>query len=148
MTENGSVRHREHGYRIRVPEDPWRATARGGADLVYRGPGGAVMSLLSRCNRPVASPQIMARLLGLSAHRLRHAAPVAFRGSEGWTQSYDVREGERVVRVNTLTVVRAGCTYDFLLVAPERMPESERAFRAWWAGFEFTCDALPGEEPS
>ncbi len=103
------------------------------------------MSLISRCDRSVASPQMMSRQLTIGMRPLaRHrAAPVVVRGVNGWTQTLDVARGNGTVRLKTVTFVSGGCSVDFVLVAPDEFAERERAFDDWWSTVEWTAASTP-----
>ena len=145
VAENGRLRHREHGYGVAVPDPAWQRASADGAQLVYRGPSGSVMSLISRCDRSVASPQMMSRQLTIGMRPLarHHAAPVVVRGVNGWTQALDVAQGDDTFRLKTVTFVSGGCSLDFVLVAPDDFAERERVFDGWWSTLEWTEASTP-----
>lgn len=145
MAVDGVFRNVEHGYSILAPGDPaWRRIDLEGTDLAYRRPGPATMSLQSRCGKPVAEAQIMARhlVIGVRERTVRQAGPVPVSGGTGWTQTFDTLHDGVGVRVKTVTLVGRGCTFDWTLVAAGRFEEAEPSFDAWWGSFR-----LDGAEP-
>ena len=155
---DGSYRHPELGYRIALPlgeaaavdavdaVDVWGLLSVEGADLAFRqlkpepGQQPALMALISECGRGSENLSIVARqlLIGLRDRALRQAAPLALRGSPGWMQVFDITlEGEdSAVRVKTISIRHAGCTFDWVLVAPGPFRLPEQQFDAWWSSFE------------
>ena len=137
----GVYRHREHGYRLGAPrgaQGTWERIEVEGATLAFRGPGAATAIVKSRCGRPVAAVQLMARhlLIGLAERELLEARPVALSGRSGWLQVVDTRDGDGPVRLKTVTLVEASCSYDLVLAAArERYAAVEADFDAWWQGF-------------
>ena len=129
--------HPELGYRIGAPPGVWRRVSVEGADLALRAPGGATLSVSSRCRVSLSTPEVLARHLrfGLEAHRLRESGPVSVDGGPGWMQVFDAQSGARTVRVKTVTRVEAPCVYDWVLVAADDFREVEPAFDAWWSSF-------------
>jgi hypothetical protein len=135
---DGGYRHRSLDYSIGRPEGPgWERVAVKGADLTFRGPGGAAMSLQSRCGRPVATAELMARhlVIGFRERALVAATPVAIDGRSGWSQSFDTRGKGGAARVKTVTLVAGSCSFDWVLVTHAAEPAAEAAFDAWWGGF-------------
>ena len=59
-------RHRQHGFALTAPagaDGPWERVEVPGATLAFRGPQDDTVVVKSRCGRPVARPQLMARHL-------------------------------------------------------------------------------------
>lgn len=132
---NGRLRHQRDGYSVaRPPDPPWTRISIKEAAVAYRAPGPAFMSLFSRCNRPVASPKIMARhlVIGLGERIERQAGPVQVGGLQGWSQIFDTQQDGSTTRVKTVTIVAGACTFDWLLSAKQGFEEAEPSFDAWW----------------
>lgn len=132
-------RHRELDYRIPPPgggeEGPWERFDLEGADLAFRN-GGATMTLLSRCTRQQsdAPPMILAQhlLFGIEERALRQSGPALVDGASGWSQTYDTVQTGRVVRIKSVTLQRAGCVFDWVLVAALPAGSQEQTFDRWW----------------
>ena len=72
------------------------------------------------------------------AHGLRQSGPVAVGAAPGWSQVVDVGEDEaRRCASRRVTLVEAGCTVDFLLVARRRLRGAPAGLRPLVASFEF-----------
>ena len=149
VAENGGWRSTRGGYRIGDPGAGWERFDLEGAALAFRHGGSETMSLQARCGRPVASPAILARHLtiGIPERTLREAGPVSVAGGSGWTQTFDARLEARTVRIQTVTLVSAGCAYDFLVVAAGDPEPAQRTFRAWVESFSLDGVAGAGQTP-
>jgi hypothetical protein len=149
-------RHRELGYSVDAPAPgagPWRRIRVEGADLAFRGPHGETLSLLSRCTETKASPRIEARhlVIGLDGARPLASGPISLGGAPGWAQSFELRDDGVLVRLHSVTLVQAGCTFDWIFSA--RAPGSGgaldeagfaadlRSFDSWWRSFRWTPPA-------
>lgn len=163
VEQTGSVyRHRDHGYSVRAPgtasehghensdalaqragnagDARWERVALDGASLVFRGPSDDWMMLKSRCGRPIATAQLMARhlLIGLPERNLVAAHPVEVAGQNGWLQVVDTVSAGQALRLKTVTLIARRCSFDLVLVAgASRFAEVEPVFDAWWRGFHF-----------
>jgi len=143
----GGYRHSGHGYRISDPPSgsgvPWEPADIEGTALAYRRAGPQVMSLQSRCNRPVAKPAVMARqlLIGLDPRIVEQAGPVTHAGAPGWVQIFETPLEGRRVRVKTVTLVESGCSYDWVLTVTGAFEEAERDFDRWWGSFRLDANA-------
>lgn len=141
-TDEG-YRHRKHDFRIAAPDGPgpaWQRVEVEGAGLAFLRPGPDSLSLLSRCGRPVAEAQLMARhlVIGMDDRTLLAAGPILVAGHGGWTQTLETTSDERPVRVKTVTLVVGDCTFDWILAAAGSFTPAEQAFDAWWQSFELT----------
>ncbi|MDH3520267.1 MAG: hypothetical protein OEM49_07400 [Myxococcales bacterium] len=144
VVEGGRLRHPRQGYSVAIPsQPPWTRISADDIDLAYRAPGAAFMSLQSRCNRPLARPQVMARhlVIGLPERVVRQAGPVGVGEWPGWVQVFDTLHEGAAVRVKTVTIVAGRCTFDWVLSARAGFEQAEPSFDAWWQSFEYE----PGE---
>lgn len=147
---DGRYHHADPGYSIDPPrfgEGPaWQRISLDKTDLAWRTDDGRSISLSSSCRKTQAKPALLARrlLIGLEREALLGAHPVALRGDPGWAQTVETGEGGERVRIKTVTVVSAGCVFDWVLVAAAdaRFDESLEAFDAWWTSF--VRDGRPG----
>jgi hypothetical protein len=131
-------RHHGHGYTIAAPAPPWKPTKVEQATLAFRGPANEGMTLKSRCGRPVAGPQMMARHLLIGIEReIVEARPVPVAGESGWLQLVDTDDGAgHPLKLKTITLILDGCSFDWVLAAaPELFPAAEPVFDAWWQSF-------------
>jgi hypothetical protein len=108
-----------------------------GAVLAFRRPGPEALSLQSRCGRPVAEPVFMARHLmyGLPERTLVAAGPIQVDGRDAWTQTLDTVQEGVSVRVKTVTLVAADCSFDWILMTAADFEPAEQAFDSWWGSF-------------
>jgi hypothetical protein len=138
--------HRDHGYSVPAPggaEGAWQRFEVEGATLAFRDPQADSMVVKSRCGRPVAGAQIMARhlLIGLPERDIVEARPVSIAGRSGWLQVIDTSNAGGRVRLKTVTLVAHACSFDLLLASSAaRFARLEPAFDAWWQGFRFLAD--------
>ena len=139
--------HRDHGYAVSAPvgaEGVWQRIEMEGATLAFRSPQADTVIVKSRCGRPVAGAQMMARhlLIGLRDRDLIEAHPVEIAGTSGWLQVVDTSSAGHPVRLKTVTLVVSQCSFDLVLGATRaRFATVEPVFDAWWGGFHFTADA-------
>lgn len=148
VERDGRVSHRDHGWSVAAPSAQWQRAGLEGAALSYRTPSRALVVLQSRCDVPVAQPQILARhlMIGLGARTLRQSGPVGIGSLRGWSQTFDTDHDGRLVRVKTVTIVAGKCTFDWILSAETGFESVEADFDAWWQSFELDPEALPGTE--
>ena len=133
-------RHRRHDYTIARPDGPgeaWQRVTLEGATLAFRRPGREFLGLQSRCGHPVAEPVFMARhlLFGLRERTLVAAGPTQVDGRDAWSQTLDTVQEGVSVRIKTVTLVAAGCSFDWILMTPGAFEPAEQAFDAWWGSF-------------
>jgi hypothetical protein len=136
----GGYRHGRHDYTIAKPGGPggaWQRVRAEGAALAFRRPGPESMGLQSRCGRPVAPPVFAARnlLIGLPERTLVTAGPTQVDGRDAWTQTFDMVQEGGSVRVKTVTLVVADCSFDWTLATSGDFEPAEQAFDAWWGSF-------------
>lgn len=137
---DGGFRHGRHDYSVEAPGGPgpaWQRVKVEGAVLAYRRRGPDTMSLQSRCGKPVAAPQLMARhlVIRLPDRSLVAAGPIAVDGRNAWTQTFDTVQTGVSVRVKTVTLVALDCTFDFVLASTGSFEPAEQSFDAWWESF-------------
>ena len=149
VAEAGGWRSTRDGYRIGEPGEGWERFDLEGAALAFRHGKSETISLQTRCGRPVASPEIMARhlMIGIPERTLRQAGPFQVAGRSGWTQIWDARLEERTVRVQTVTLVTTDCAYDFLVVAAGEPEMAQRDFVAWVESFALAGADTAGRAP-
>jgi len=146
VQSGGLYRHRAHGYAVSAPggtEGAWARVEVEGATLAFRSPQADTVTLTSRCGRPVAGVQLMARhlLIGLAERNVVETHPVAIAGSSGWLQVVDTSNAGHPVRLKTITLVARKCSFDLVLAAAgPRFAEVEPVFDAWWGGFHFVTE--------
>ncbi len=133
-------RHRSHDVRIGRPGgagSDWEEIDVEDAALAFRRQG-ATVTFLSRCGRPVAEAQMMARhlVIGMPERTLVAAGPLEVAGRGGWTQTLELDRDGVAVRLKTVTLVVADCTFDWVLVSTGAFEPAEAAFDAWWGSFQ------------
>ena len=137
--EEGRWRHGVLGYSIDAFAPGWVPLEVDGVDLAFRGPGGAVTSLSSRCHTSLAEPQILARhlVIGLRDRTRLEAGAVLVDGRPGWLQRYDVTVDASTRRLTSVTTVVRECVIDFVLVEPHPASGSAQEFERWWGSFRW-----------
>jgi hypothetical protein len=148
--ENGRYHHRGHHYSIASPggeDSAWRRVEVEGAELVFRGPGRATMSLMEQCGSPPAEPRILAQqlLIGLEGRTLLSEGPVEAGGTPGWMQRIDAVQDGAAIRLKTITRVIGQCGYDWILIVPGELEEHEPVFDRWWESFRSSTSEAGGE---
>ncbi|MGI9590903.1 MAG: hypothetical protein ACR2P8_06015 [Myxococcota bacterium] len=136
VTEQG-FSHRRHDYTIGRAPAGWERVDVDGAAIAYRRAHNT-MSLQSRCGKPVAKPQLMARhlVIRLPDRTVVSAGPVPVAGRSGWAQVFDTAEHEVSVRVKTVTLVAQDCTFDWVLASTADFEAAESEFDAWRESFQ------------
>ena len=148
--ENGRYHHRRHHYSIASPGgegSAWRRVEVEGAELVFRGPGRATMSLMEQCGSPPAEARVLARqlLIGLEERTLLSEGPLGAGETPGWMQRIDAVQDGEVIRLKTVTRVIGQCGYDWILIVPGELEEHETVFDRWWESFRSATPEAGGE---
>ena len=134
---DGAFHHRRHGYTIAPPEGPWRRVTVEYATLAFRRGDFEVMHLKSRCGKPVARAELMARslLIKVEARDIVVSRPIPVDGRSGWLQVVNTGEDGRPVRQKTVTLVVGDCSFDWSLATSADFGSAEVEFDAWWQSF-------------
>ena len=74
-------------------------------------------------------------MYGLPERTLIAAGPTLVDGRDAWTQTFDTVQDDVSVRVKTVTLVVAGCSFDWILMTAADFEPAEQAFDAWWGSF-------------
>ena len=139
----GRFRHRVLDYSIDRPSvlalPGWTTVQFEESDFAVRQTDGSSFALASNCRATKASP----RQLAFQMMRASRAKPVGpgeeleQAGLPGFAQDLERVEGSAWIRIRTLTLRGARCTYDWILLAPdaERLAALRPAFDAWWQSF-------------
>ena len=154
LTDEG-FRHRDHGYRLPHPPAAegvrWRVVSVEDAHVAYVSADDAYMAHDSRCNEPDDDPAVLGRqlLVGLGTRERIESNDFDFAGGRAFSQLVEAVDetGERV-RTRTVTLVRAGCVFDWLLVAAPDHPAHEADFEAWWRSFDPSNGPGPKDQAS
>jgi hypothetical protein len=136
-------RHRELGYEIAYPsvlsQPGWQTESLDESDLIVRHADGSAWAIASTCRETLAGMRVLAAELAraIGGVAIEPGEGLHHAGLEGWQQRFERREGERRLRIKTVTLRGPQCTYDFVFVAPspERQAELEPHFDAWWQSF-------------
>jgi len=146
---DGGYRHGRYDYSIGVPGAGWERVDVDDATLSFQRGGADTLSMVSRCGRPVAKAQLMARhlVIGLEDRTLVTAGPVSVAGYGGWTQTFDSAHSGYPVRIKTVTLVLNDCSFDWILVAAGPFEPAEVVLDAWWASFRLGDRYVGATEP-
>lgn len=148
--EDGRYQHRGGHYSIARPggeDSGWQQVRVEGAELSFRGPDRAMMSLVEHCGRAPAKPRVLARqlLIGLEGPTLLEEGPVGADQAEGWMQRLEATADGEALQLKTVTRVVGECSYDWILVARGGLEGSEAAFDDWWRSFRIIEPDAGGE---
>jgi hypothetical protein len=142
LTEQGGrFHHRRLGFTLddpRASAPEWRRVRVEGAELAFRSPEGAAMSLIVSCERAqAAAAQLLARqlLIGLGAPELRESRAVSVDGAAGWLQVAEARDAGRPLRLRSVTRPGPPCNLDFVWVGAAGLSAREADFERWWVSF-------------
>jgi len=124
----------------------WRQVDIEESDFAVRDLDGSSFALASSCRATKATPRQLAEQL----RRASRAKPVGqgetleHAGLAGFAQELERVEGGAWVRIRTVTLRGARCTYDWILLAPDaqRLATLRPVFDAWWQSF------VPGPDES
>lgn len=149
--EDGRYRPARRHYSIAKPGgegSTWRRVRVEGAEIAFQGLGGATMSLIERCGRPLAKPRILARqlLIGLEGRMLTGEGPLPSDETQGWVQWLDATAEGEVLRLKTVTRVIGPCSYDWILIVPDGVESPEPVFDAWTESFRSATPEAGGGE--
>jgi hypothetical protein len=128
--------HARQGWRIEAPRGDWTRVRVEGAELAFRDPSGAWLSLALRCGIARAEPRVLVRRLatGLPARTLVREGEVHVDGRPGWSQTWRTRLGDVERELDAVSVVADDCVYDWVLVSAPR-PALDESFERWWRSF-------------
>lgn len=146
---DGAFRHVRHGYTIAAPAPDWKAVDVDHATLTFVRGRSETMSLKSRCGRPVAKAELMARhlLIGLDPRDVVTSEPIRVDGRAGWLQVVRTESQGRDVWLRTVTLVEGECSFDWVLATSVRPGPVEAEFDAWWESFRLE-DSSAGDTDS
>ncbi len=144
VLEDGRYHPVRRHYSIAKPggeSSAWHRVRVEGAEIAFQGPGGATMSLIEHCGRPLAKPRIVARqlLIGLEGRTLTDEGPLASDPTRGWVQWLDATAEGEVIRLKTVTRVIGPCSYDWILIVSDGLESLEPVFDAWTESFRSTA---------
>jgi len=134
---DGGFRHQRHGYTIAAPGGAWQAVEVDQATLAFKRGDAESMTLKSRCGRPVARAELMARhlLIGLTPRDVVESHSVSVDGRSGWLQVVDTAFDGKPVRLKTVTLVVGDCSFDWVIATSADPIAAEAEFDAWWQSF-------------
>ncbi len=139
----GRFHHRVLDYSIDRPSvlalPGWKTVEFQESDFAVRHTDGSSFALASNCRATKASPRQLASQM-MRASRAKPVGPgeeFEQAGLPGFAQDLERVEGGAWIRIRTLTLRGARCTYDWILLAPdaERLAALRPAFDAWWQSF-------------
>jgi hypothetical protein len=135
-TQDGFVNTRR-GWRIGAPGGAWTRARVEGAELAFRDPSGAWLSLASRCGVAREEPRVLVRRLatGLPSRTLVREGEVRLEGRPGWSQTWRTRLGDVERELDAVSVVVDGCVYDWVLVSAPGSASLDESFERWWRSF-------------
>ena len=146
VQDGGGFADPARGWRVAAPDAAWTRSSVDGAELAFRGPGGAWMSLASRCGILRADPRVLVRHLaiGLPGRSLVREGELRVDGRAGWSQTWRTRAGDAERELEASSVVAGDCVYDFVLVAPPGAPGAAQEFERWRGSFRLSAPPPAG----
>jgi hypothetical protein len=118
----GLYRDPRDRFTIQRPPAPWQSFSVEGAALAFRAPElAAAIGLRVECGSPEPGPlPAVARHLffGLSQVEIKTREPMTLSGAGGMRTRLRARLDDRPVEVESVTMRRQGCLYDFMYAAP------------------------------
>lgn len=132
------------GYAIDPPAvlaaPGWKRVRIAETDLALRHRDGSTFALASSCRPTRATPAQLAFHVrhAIQGKRIGEGTDFQHRGLAGHAQTLEDVEGEAWIRIRTVTLRGAVCSYDWFLLAPDpgRFDALRPAFDAWWQSFE------------
>lgn len=145
--KSGVYTHPTIGYSIPDPnrlvddeEDAvWVRTSIKQADLAYRDASDTFIAVSSHCEETESRPAVLGRqlLVGLKNRELVSKEEFEFAGGAAFRQTVESKSDTGdVIRTRTVTLVRAGCVVDWVMVAKGVDPQADTTFDQWWQAFE------------
>jgi hypothetical protein len=118
-------------------EAGWRAERSPEATLAYRHVDGSRASWLRECRGAEVNPKALGRALwiALPGAEIEQGEAREVAGVPAWRFSGRAQQGERGVRIATITRVAKRCEDSFLLVVPHVDLHHGDVFEQWVAGF-------------
>jgi hypothetical protein len=137
-------------YRVQAPPSPWHKLEVGTdpnapdsmkADVAYENPDtGAIISLNSLCRKysDASLESLTANLVrGIGKRELIDQQEITVNGAKALDSVYSGEVDKVPLRIRTVVLAKASCTYDFIYVAiPKRDKDGGRAFEAFLASFK------------
>ncbi len=150
------LEHRTLHYTIDRPallgEPGWKRVRIEESDFAMRHPDGSALALASSCRptRATAAQLAFHVLHATGSKRIGSGEPLEHRGLAGFAQDLEHVEGERWLRLRTVTLRGAECSYDWFLLAADaaRFDALRPAFDAWWQSFEPAARERPPAPPA
>lgn len=136
--------HRTLGYAIDPPgvlaAPGWKRVRIDETDLALRHRDGSTFALVSSCRPTRATPAQLAFHVrhASGGKRIGEGTDFEHRGLPGHAQTLERVDGAVWLRIRTVTLRGAECSYDWFLLAPDpaRFDALRPAFDAWWQSFE------------
>ena len=136
--------HPTLGYAIDPPAvlaaPGWKRIRIAETDLALRHRDGSISALASSCRPTRATPAQLAFHVrhAIGGERIGEGTDFEHRGLAGHAQTLERVEDEDWIRIRTVTLRGAECSYDWFLLAPDpaRFDALRPAFDAWWQSFE------------
>jgi hypothetical protein len=145
-TSNGRERfeHRTLHYTVDRPsvlaEPGWKRVRIEESDFAVRHRDGSAFALASSCRptRATAAQLAFHVLHATRSKRIGAGEEIEHRGLPGFVQTLERVEDGAWLRIRTVTLRGAECSYDWFLLAPDeaRLEALRPAFDAWWQSFE------------
>lgn len=147
--------HRTLHYTIDRPsildEPGWKRVRIDESDFAVRHRDGSAFALASSCRptRATAAQLAFHVLHATRSKRIGAGEEIEHQGLPGFVQTLERVEGGVWIRIRTVTLRGAECSYDWFLLAHDeaRLAALRPAFDAWWQSFEPAARELAPETP-
>jgi hypothetical protein len=132
---NDSIQ-RVKGYRLQPPDNWQKTDSHGESDEAYRLPSGAIATATSSCGRNSRqSPEILTKQLLIGARHVQvtRRERIVVNGKNALQSSVTAKLEGVPFNLELIVVSSTPCAFDFSLVSPETIPETERTQFAEYA---------------
>jgi len=139
-TDNLDLEHAE-GLKTTAPST-WASLKKNASDEAYKTPSGAIVTLISSCNRRHSTPlSALTRQLLIGARKIHYKRPPETKliaQSEGLYSSVDGLYQNSKMHLEIFVLSRGGCVFDFTMVGPRAFEDSDLvAFNQYLESFVY-----------
>lgn len=139
----GAGHERASGYDLSTPEG-WKRKGREESDKAFTLPSGNIATMTSSCNENSTAPlEVLTRhlLMGSRDVKIAKREKVQWGSNQGLFTDVTAKLEGAPFHLNLFVTAKEGCVFDFSLVSPGKISESEsKAFQDWITSFKYGRD--------